>query len=89
MFYTDFDCGYELNREWLYDEDDEIIGERNFVVKVDYFNRIFSELFPNENLDEFLDWYEPETDGEKIYQKALSDGETMLEFVTFHQGGAK
>jgi hypothetical protein len=73
----------ELNRGWIYAEDDidcenDPIGEKNFVISEEYFLSIFSELFPNErSLEDFLDVYEPETDGEKIYQRALADGKLI------------
>ena len=79
----DIEFQYELNRGYIY-EDNEEIGEMNFVISADYLDRIFLELFPCEDFDEFIDWYEPETDGEKIYQKALADGEIIDEFETYY-----
>ena len=39
------------------------------------------KLFPLEkDIDRFLDVYEPETDGEKIYQQAVRDGQIIEEF---------
>ena len=32
------------------------------------------------DIDRFLDVYEPETDGEKIYQQAVRDGQIIEEF---------
>ena len=80
---------YELNREWLYDKKDEeiIIGEKNFVIRQEYLSDIFSELFPNEDFDTFIEWYVPETDGEKIYQRALKDHEVIEEFITYINEG--
>ncbi len=77
----------ELNRAWIYggDEDGEPIGEKNFVIDVDYLESIFDELFPEEeSMDEFLETYEPETDGEKIYQRALQDGKITSEKDTLY-----
>ena len=48
---------------------------------------IFSELFPNEDFDTFIEWYVPETDGEKIYQRALKDHEVIEEFITYINEG--
>lgn len=71
-----------LNREWLYDNFDEPVGERNFVISVNYLESIFPLLFPKEeSIIEFLDSYVPEEDGEKIYQKAKSDGQVLEEGV--------
>lgn len=73
----------ELNRAWIYDDpDDDPIQETNFVIPEGYFLEIFPELFPNaEDPDEFLDIYEPETDGEMIYQRAKKDGKIIEEFI--------
>lgn len=71
----------ELNREWLYEYDDEdVIGERNFVVLAEYFYKLM-EMFGMDNADalDFLDWYDPETDGELIYEFAVRDGAIIEE----------
>lgn len=72
---------YELNREWIYDEDGEIIGETNFVVPtkwlVEAFNKLNNEdkfVCSYDNFEDFIETYEPETDGELIYQSAVADG---------------
>jgi hypothetical protein len=73
---------YELNREWIYDDEEEPIGETNFVVSagwlIDLFNKEYADKY--NSLDEFLDVYEPETDGEFIYQKAIEDGVLVEDF---------
>ena len=73
----------ELNRAWIYGNgpDEEPTGETNFVIPEDYFVAIFDKLFPRENdISFFLEVYEPETDGEKIYQQAKKDGKIIEEF---------
>lgn len=73
----------ELNRTWIYGNgpDEEPTGEKNFVIPEDYFVSIFDRLFPHENdISFFLEVYEPETDGEKIYQQAKRDGKIIEEF---------
>lgn len=72
----------ELNRAWIYNDTcDDPVGERNFVISKKYFLSIFPKLFPMEkDIDRFLDVYEPETDGEKIYQQAVRDGQIIEEF---------
>lgn len=67
---------YELNRAWVYDEDNETIGETNFVVPVEWLINLFEMYYIDEYkyLEMFLDVYEPETEGEFIYQKAIEDG---------------
>lgn len=67
---------YELNREWIYDEEEEIIGETNFVVSADWLRELYNKKFADEHnsFEDFIDWYEPEVDGEFIYQNAIKDG---------------
>ena len=77
----------ELNREYIYDKENEILAEVNFVINEEYFLSIFPELFPNEkNINDFLDAYVPEEDGMKIYERAVVDGKIKEEFVTLHDG---
>lgn len=72
---------HELNREWIYDKDEEVIGETNFVVSTEWLVNTFDKL-NNENkfvckykdFEDFEESYEPETDGELIYQYAIKDG---------------
>ena len=70
----------EMNRGWLTDEDGEAIGEINFVVPatwlIDLFDTHYSSKY--ENIDDFLDVYEPEVEGEFVYQKAIENG-TLVE----------
>lgn len=72
---------YELNRKWIYDKEEETIGETNFVVSAKWLLEAFDSLNNDnkfickyEDLEDFLDTYELETDGELIYQKAIADG---------------
>jgi len=77
----------QLNRRWIYrspEEDDEAIGEVNFVIPATYFEKIFPELFPNTlSVGHFLTWYIPEEDGEKIYLQAKADGKIIEEYLYF------
>lgn len=68
---------HELNRKWIIDkETNEPIGETNFVVPTKWLNELYNKKYANEynSLDDFTDVYEPETDGELIYQEAIKDG---------------
>lgn len=76
---------YELNRAWIIDEEeDEQIGETNFVVPADWLVELYNNDFSKrtncdgnlmyKSFEMFLDIYEPEEDGEFIYQKAIEDG---------------
>lgn len=76
-------CELVLNHGWVYENGitHEPTAERNFVISHDYFVSIFSTLFPDKNdIDLFLEVYEPESDGEKIYRQALEDGQVLDEF---------
>ena len=75
------DIEYELNRRWIYDKEEETVGETNFVVSAEWLMETFDSLNNNnlfvcryDDLKDFLNTYEPETDGELIYQKAIADG---------------
>ena len=67
---------YELNRGWIYDENDEPIGEINFVVPAGWLANLYNKHFANVygDIDSLLTLYEPEEEGEFIYQKAIEDG---------------
>lgn len=69
-----FEC--ELNRAWINDNDGEPIGETNFVVATEWLKELYDKEFTDKynTFDDFLDCYEPEVDGEFIYQKAIADG---------------
>lgn len=71
---------HELNREWIYDKEEEIIGETNFIVPTKWLMETFDKLNNEnkfickyDNFEDFEETYEPETDGELIYQKAIQD----------------
>ena len=75
---------YELNRAWVYARgSDEPIGEKNFVVTKEFLNNFWGFFreklgYPKEStLEEFLDVYEPERDGEFVYQVAKRNGELV------------
>lgn len=78
----------QLNRAWIYDKNgDEPVGETNFVIHTEYLNKVFKKLFSDKykNLNDFLDVYEPETEGELIYQRAKADGEIIEEGVNMYE----
>lgn len=72
---------YELNRAWITNEDGEEIGETNFVVPGPWLFQVFKKYFAHHNytFEEFLQVYEPETDGEFIYQQAKKDGTLIVD----------
>lgn len=71
---------YELNRSWVYNKYDDIIGETNFVVPTKWLASTFEKLNSERkfshiysDFQDFIDIYTPETDGELIYQCAIKD----------------
>ena len=72
----------QLNRRWEYDNDGETIGQHAFVVTEDYAKKVYEELFADryDSFKDFLDVYEPETEGQAIYDKAAADGVLIDEF---------
>lgn len=71
-----FEAEYELNRGWIFDEDEDTIGETNFIVSAEWLEKLYNKKYANKysSLDDFLDVYEPEEEGEFIYQEAIKDG---------------
>ena len=70
-----------LNRGWIYGIDDEwAIGERTFTIPAEYFYGLM-EMFGMDDADasDFLNWYDPEVDGQLIYEFALRDGAIVEE----------
>lgn len=88
---------YELNRAWIYSRgSDEPIGEKNFVVTAEFLCDLW-EYFKKAlgysqdyTLDDFLTVYEPETDGEFIYQFAKRNGELVEDLgSTYYDNNGK
>ena len=81
-----FELQLELNRAWIYDEnEEESIGERNFVVPMQWLMHNINKICPracvytNEDFDDFLNWYCPEEDGQAIYEAAVRMGVLIRE----------
>lgn len=68
-----------LNRRWLYDNDDEEVGEVNFEVDAAWLKEYWEQNFKDDGTtySDFLDVYVPETDGEQIYQAARVAGKLI------------
>ena len=85
----EFENYVDLNRAWIYDENnEEIIGHTNFVIRYEYLEKIFNELFSKKykgDLENFLDVYEPESEGELIYQRAVADDELFEEEIEIYE----
>lgn len=74
----------ELNRAWVYNKDGEVIGETNFIVSGEFAKKAFQKLNSEHKLvceysdfEEFIETYEPETDGEALYQMALAENQLI------------
>jgi len=73
---------YELNRAWIYGEDDEPIGETNFVVNAGFLKSVYESEFHDEydTFEDFLEAYVPEEDGQRVYELAVSSGKLVEDF---------
>ena len=70
--YITFEVEYELTKEVLYNDDIEPVEEYTFVIPGAWLNILWHEslrgLFTDyDSLDEFLDAYDPEYEGQIIY----------------------
>lgn len=82
---------FELNFGYVYDDDEEIIGEKNFVVSAEWLFANVGKICKNvaleteQDINDFLNWYDPEDDGRAIFEAALVDG-ALIEnaFVTWY-----
>lgn len=65
----------ELNRAWIFDDQDETIGETNFIIPGEWLSRIYKIYFSTEysTFEDFLEQYIPEEEGKIIYEKAIED----------------
>ena len=81
---------YELNREYIVDDGGEAIGETNFVVSASWLMANLETICPNvclnteQDIEDFLNWYEPEIDGEAIYRAAKLADEIVEEGVNMY-----
>lgn len=70
------ECEYELNRAWVLDnKTGNVIGETNFIVDSKWLKDLYNNEFADKylNFNDFIETYEPEVDGEFVYQKAIKD----------------
>lgn len=88
----EFEFQLELNRAWIYDDEDEdIVGEKNFVVPAAWLIFNINEIIPGvdignaDDFDEFLNYYVPEEDGEAIYEAAKRMDKIIEEFDTYYE----
>nr|DAJ60416.1 MAG TPA: hypothetical protein [Caudoviricetes sp.] len=68
---------YELNRKWVTDDIGENVGETNFVITEEFLLLHWKEC-PNynneENIEDFLETYVPEEDGQYLYDLVKDTG---------------
>lgn len=80
----DFSVEYELVREYTLDSEGEREMEYTFVVDAGWFksawDEVFSYVFKDyDDIEEFLDVYDPELEGEMIYTYATLNGQIKEE----------
>ena len=84
MFYYEI----ELNRGWIYEDDNEdyeVIGERNFVISASYYYSLMDMLgMDDSEASDFLEYYDPDVDGKLIYEFALRDGAIVEECDNYY-----
>lgn len=83
---------FELNFGYIYDDDGEIVGEKNFVVSAEWLFTNISKickyvvLETEQDINDFLNWYDPEEDGRAIFEAALIDGALIKHaFATWYE----
>lgn len=68
---------YQFNRKWIVDDTGENVGEINFVITEEFLLLHWKEC-PNynseENIEDFLETYVPEEDGQCLYSLAKNTG---------------
>lgn len=78
----------ELNRAYIYDNEGEPIGETNFTVSILFLKKLYKneykDIFPD--FEEFLQCYDPEIEGEHIYQEAKRKNELVEDSGVFMYG---
>ena len=80
-----FNVQYELVKERVYDELNEVVQEYTFVVSAEWLSKLYYEHLINMlhyedyTLDEFLDMYDEEVEGTAIYYLAKGQGEIIEE----------
>lgn len=69
----------KLNRGWIIDEVDGIVGETNYVVPTTLVYDIWLNYYSDEYLSfsDFLENYRPEVEGKKVYNIALAENQII------------
>lgn len=85
----------ELNRGWVCNIFEEEIGETNFVIALDYLKELwlredvrakFNSHYGENDLSLFLDIYDPDTEGQIIYDIAKAEDKIIEDIgVTLYQ----
>lgn len=80
-----------LNKQWISDDFlDDYVAESNFILEERDARKLFDELdFYDrfDNFEDFLEVYEPETDGLKMYEKAKELDLVKEEYVSLSEYG--
>lgn len=77
-----FEFEIELNREWIYDNKGNIIGETNFVVPIPWLKKMFNKHYHKQynTFGDFINAYVPEEEGEFLYKIATRDNVMKYDF---------
>lgn len=75
---------YKLCNEKIYNNDNEVIAQHNFIVDSEWlfhmWRRHFKNLFDwDDTFDEFLDCYDPDYEGQIIYMVAKQQNKVIDE----------
>jgi hypothetical protein len=73
----------ELTKHREYNDHEEMIREDTFVVSDEYLQTAFSNMFSKtyDDVNQFLDAYDPEIEGQELYKQAFEDDELILDDI--------
>lgn len=74
---------FELTKHREFNEQDEMVREDTFVVSDEYLQTTFSNMFSEsyDNINLFLDAYDPEIEGKALYEQAFKDDQLIYDDI--------
>ena len=83
------DVQLELSRHNEYCNCGELIKDKTFIIPMSYLEKKFPETFGDmfESIDQFLDVYDSETDGVRLFNLALEDKELIDSMQSIDKDG--
>lgn len=78
---------FELTKDYTLDENGDIASEDTFIVPADWLRNYYEkykDILPtkSDNIDEFLDIYDPKQDGQMMFDAACFDGVIRIDGMT-------